>query len=258
MFFECPTCYTPFTTVKALKRHKRRYHPYTKEEQIMCKTCNMPFSDRYYLKRHISRSHRDEIPNLSIPLMKSSEDMDKTNLPTQDEIERDEVLENPQHINNVMHLNHSSTPQRSTDRVITDEAKKKAALPAAKSLLRNVQPKNIEYTEDLTDLAELQDRNTSLIKQNTLMLFNILKITKDLVKQVELNNTNQAKEAETRKHECKICNIQYKNSNSLSSHKSRYHPYKAIIDWSCKQCNLKFGDQRDLYIHNYRSHRSSL
>ena len=157
-----------------------------------------------------------------------------------------------------MHLNHSSTPQRSTDRVITDEAKKKAALPAAKSLLRNVQPKNIEYTEDLTDLAALQDRNTSLIKQNTLMLFNILKITKDLVKQVELNNTNQAKEAETRKHECKICNIQYKNSNSLSSHKSRYHPYKAIIDWGCKQCNLKFGDQRDLYIHNYRSHRSSL
>ena len=164
----------------------------------MCKTCNMPFSDRYYLKRHISRSHRDEIPNLSIPLMKSSEDMDKTNLPTQDEIERDDVLENPQHINNVMHLNHSSTPQRSTDRVITDEAKKKAALPAAKSLLRNVQPKNIEYTEDLTDLAALQDRNTSLIKQNTLMLFNILKITKDLVKQVELNNTHQAKEADTK------------------------------------------------------------
>ena len=112
--------------------------------------------------------------------------------------------------------------------------------------------------EDLTDLAALQDRNTSLIKQNTLMLFNILKITKDLVKQVELNNTHQAKEADTKKHECKICNIQYKNSNSLRSHKSRYLPYKAIIDWDCKQCNLKFGDQRDLYIHNYRSHRSSL
>ena len=224
----------------------------------MCKTCNMPFSDRYYLKRHISRSHRDEIPNLSIPLMKSSEDMDKTNLPTQDEIERDDVLENPQHINNVMHLNHSSTPQRSTDRVITDEAKKKAALAAAKSLLRNVQPKNIEYTEDLTDLAALQDRNTSLIKQNTLMLLNILNITKGLVRDVESNNIHQAKKPETRKHECKICNTQYKNSNSLRSHKSRYHPYKAIIDWSCKQCNLKFGDQRDLYIHNYRSHRSSL
>ena len=224
----------------------------------MCKTCNMPFSDRYYLKRHISRSHRDEIPNLSIPLMKSSEDMDKTNLPTQDEIERDDVFENPQHINNVMHLNHSSTPQRSTDRVITDEAKKKAALPAAKSLLRNVQPKNIEYTEDLTDLAALQDRNTSLIKQNTLMLLNILNITKGLVRDVESNNIHQAKKPETRKHKCKISNTQYKNSNSLRSHKSRYHPYKAIIDWSCKQCNLKFGDQRDLYIHNYRSHRSSL
>ena len=224
----------------------------------MCKTCNMPFSDRYYLKRHISRSHRDEISNLSIPLMKSSEDMDKTNLPAQDEIERDDVLENPQHINNVMHLNHSSTPQTSTDRVITDEAKKKAALPAAKSLLRNVQPKNIEYTEDLTDLAALQDRNTSLIKQNTLMLLNIFNITMGLLRDVESNNIHQVKKPEARKHECKICNIQYKNSNSLRSHKSRYHPYKPIIDWSCKQCNLKFGDQRDLYIHNYRSHRSLL
>ena len=157
-----------------------------------------------------------------------------------------------------MHLNHSSTPQRSTGRVITDEAEKKAPVVDAKSLIRNVEPKNIEYTEDLTDLAALQDRNTSLIKQNTLMLLNILNITKGLVRDVESNDIHQAKKPETIKHECKICNTQYKNSNSLGSHKSRYHPYKAIIDWSCKLCNLKFDDERGLYIHNYRSHRSSL
>ena len=259
MFFICPTCYTPFTTVKALKRHKRRYHPYTKEEQIVCKTCNMPFSDRYYLKRHISRCHRDEIPNPSIPLMKSSEDMDKTNLPTQAEIEGDDVLENPQPNNNVLHLNHSSTPQRSNGRVITDEAEKKAPVVDAKSLIRNVEPKNIEYTEDLTDLAALQDRNTSLIKQNTLMLLNILNITKGLVRDVESNNIHQAKKPESRKHECKICNTQYKNSQSLASHRYKTHPYKAIIDGVCKQCNLKFGDQRDLaQEHYYRFHRGSL
>ena len=141
MFFECPTCYSSFTTVKALKRHKRRYHPYTKEEQIVCKTCNMPFSDRYYLNRHISRCHRDEIPNLSIPLMKFSEDMDKTNLSTQAEIERDNDLENPQPVNKVLHLNHSCTSQRSTDRDITDEAEKKAAPAGANNLLSSLPKK---------------------------------------------------------------------------------------------------------------------
>ena len=107
--------------------------------------------------------------------------------------------------------------------------------------------------EDLTDLAALQDRNTSLIKQNTLMLLNILKITKGLLRDVESNNIHQVKKPEARKHECKICNIQYKNSRSLASHRYRSHPYKAIIKV------LKFGDQRDLAKeHYYRFHRISL
>ena len=87
------------------------------------------------------------------------------------------------------------------------------------------------------------------------MLFNILKIAKDLVKQVELNNTDQVKEEEAEKYVCEICNSQYKNRYSLASQKSRYH----TSDWDCKQCNLKFGDQRDLAKeHYYRFHRGSL
>ena len=87
------------------------------------------------------------------------------------------------------------------------------------------------------------------------MLLNILNITKGLVRDVESSNMQKP---DTKKHECKICNLEYKNSQSLASHRYRSHPYKAITDWSCKQCNVKFGDEGDLFIHNYRFHRSSL
>ena len=123
--------------------------------------------------------------------------------------------------------------------------------------LENNQDIDRNYYSELMKLAEVQNRNTAVIKQNSSMLLNILNITKGLVRDVESNDIHQAKKPETIKHECKICNTQYKNSNSLGSHKSRYHPYKAIIDWSCKLCNLKLDDKRGLYIHNYQSHRSS-
>ena len=111
------------------------------------------------------------------------------------------------------------------------------------------------YNSDLMMLAEVQRRNTAMIKENSLQLLKILNIVNSLVGDVESSNMQKP---DTKKHECKICNLEYKNSQSLASHRYRSHPYKAITDWSCKQCNVKFGDEGDLFIHNYRFHRSSL
>ena len=43
MFSACTLCYSNFSTPAALQRHERRFHPTTKNKQILCKPCNMPF-----------------------------------------------------------------------------------------------------------------------------------------------------------------------------------------------------------------------
>ena len=80
MNYTCATCYTVFTTTRSLKRHVRRFHPNTNEEQIICKTCNRPFSSNYYLNLHNSKSHHGEIPTLdNHPYIETSEDEDQSN-----------------------------------------------------------------------------------------------------------------------------------------------------------------------------------
>ena len=111
------------------------------------------------------------------------------------------------------------------------------------------------YNSDLMMLAEVQRRNTAMIKENSLQLLKILNITRGLARDVESSNMHQTKKPDTKENEGKICNS---FSHSLTSHRYRSHPYKTITDWSCKQCNVKFGDEGDLFIHNYRFHHSSL
>ena len=108
---------------------------------------------------------------------------------------------------------------------------------------------------ELMRLAEIQRRNTAMIKDNSALLLKILNITKDLVRDVESSDIHQTKKPDTQENKGKICNS---FSHSSTSHQHRSHPYKTVTHWSCKQCNLKFGDEKDLFIHKYRFHQSSL
>ena len=80
MFSACSSCYTNFTTPRALKRHKTRYHPNTREEQIMCKACNMPFSDQYYFKRHNAKYHNGKVSTMAISYMGAKQNKDYVNV----------------------------------------------------------------------------------------------------------------------------------------------------------------------------------
>ena len=69
MFSACTFCYSNFSTPAALKQHERRFHPTTRNTQILCEPCNMPFSNQYYFKRHNAKYHNDKVSSLNIPLM---------------------------------------------------------------------------------------------------------------------------------------------------------------------------------------------
>ena len=188
MFSVCATCYTSFTTPRALKRHERRYHPNTKEEQIICKSCNMPFSDEYYLKRHITKFHNGKVSTMDMSYM---------------------------------------------------ETKKNAAALAAQTILSshttpysipknrdsgNAQTINEDYTEKLLNLEINQQRNKDFIQENTMNLFKILEITRELARRFETSKEYQTVELNSKTYDCQICNRVFKNSNSLRNHKSRFHP----------------------------------
>ena len=166
MFSACASCYSNFSTPRALKRHERRYHPNTRKEQIVCKACNMPFSDQYYLKRHNMKYHNSKVSNL-------------------------ETL-------------HTKTYQNGDSGY--------------------AQAINEGNNEMLSKLVINQQRNTDYILKNSLILFKLLEIIKELTRDVELCKEYQAVENKTKTYSCEICNKIYKHSSSLSNHKSRFHP----------------------------------
>ena len=85
MFAACATCFTSFATLRALKLHERRYHPNSKEEQIVCKTCNIPFSDPNYLKRHIKKLHNSELSTVTSPCTETNQNKESGNTQTIDD-----------------------------------------------------------------------------------------------------------------------------------------------------------------------------
>ena len=82
MFSACASCYTNFSTPRALKRHERRYHPNTRKEQIVCKACNMPFSDQYYLKRHNMKYHNNKVSTMETPCTETYQNGESGNAQT--------------------------------------------------------------------------------------------------------------------------------------------------------------------------------
>ena len=166
MFSACITCYTPFTTLRALKRHNRRYHPNTREEQIMCKVCNLPFSNQYNLNQHNTKFHNGNQSTTASPSKETDQNSDS---------EKHETIIN-------------------------------------------------DYTSNLIFLEINQRRNSDFIRRNTMNLFQILEITKELARRIEAIKEYQTVELNSKTYDCQICNKLFKNSNSLSTHKSRFHP----------------------------------
>ena len=82
MFSACTSCYSNFSTPRALKRHERRYHPNTRKEQIVCKACNMPFSDQYYLKRHNMKYHNSKVSTMETPCTETYQNGESGNAQT--------------------------------------------------------------------------------------------------------------------------------------------------------------------------------
>ena len=88
----------------------------------------------------------------------------------------------------------------------------------------NDQTVNEDYTEILSNLVINQRRNAEFIQQNTMDLLKILEITKELTRLFEAGKEYQTEEIQTKTYSCQICNKKFKNSNTLSHHKSRFHP----------------------------------
>ena len=82
MFSACTLCYSNFSTPAALQRHERRFHPTTRNKQILCKPCNMPFSNQYYFKRHNAKYHNDKVSSLIIPHMDTKQNEESGTIQT--------------------------------------------------------------------------------------------------------------------------------------------------------------------------------
>ena len=89
-------------------------------------------------------------------------------------------------------------------------------------------------------------------------LLKFLELTKELASAVKAMKEYQAEEIKTKTYSCEICNKIYKNSASLTSHRSKFHSVKSTIDLNCYKCVKLFSNERDLAVHNYRFHRVSL
>jgi len=122
----------------------------------------------------------------------------------------------------------------------------------------NAQTVKEDYTEKLRNLEINQQRNADFLQENTMNLFKLLEITKELARRFETCKEYQAEEIKTKTYSCAICNKIFKSSNSLRSHRSRYHSVKSTIDLNCYKCKELFTNERDLAVHNYRFHRVSL
>ena len=122
----------------------------------------------------------------------------------------------------------------------------------------NAQSVKEDYTEKLRNLEIIQQRNTDLIRGNTMNLAKILEITEALARRIGVNKEYQAEEIKNKTFSCEICNKIYKNSANLTRHRSRFHRVKSTIDLNCYKCKELFPSERDLAVHNYRFHRVSL
>lgn len=263
MNYTCATCYTVFTTTRSLKRHVRRFHPNTNEEQIICKTCKRPFSSNYYLNLHNLKSHHGEIPTLNNSYIETSEDEDQSNNGGDStEQEEDEYIE--------LGLCYSGGR---ADRPKLQESDRKEFLQGCKSETYETPARDDvrlddesgetetfdnDYTKNLLNLGITQQRNTAFIQQNTLHLLKILEITKELVRDFEAGKEYQAKKLKTKIFNCQTCNRAFGDSASLTTHRYRYHRVKSSTDCRCQQCNSIFSNEKNLAIHNYRFHRASL
>ena len=69
-----------------------------------------------------------------------------------------------------------------------------------------------------------QQRNADFIQQNTMNLFKILEITRELARRFEAGKEYQAEDVKSKTYTCQMCNKVFKHSSSLSQHKSRFHP----------------------------------
>jgi hypothetical protein len=88
----------------------------------------------------------------------------------------------------------------------------------------NTQTVKEDYTEKLHNLEINQQRNEEYILKNSLNLFKLLELTKELVGNIEAMKEYQAGENKSKTYSCGICGKIYKNSSSLSNHKSTFHP----------------------------------
>ena len=89
---------------------------------------------------------------------------------------------------------------------------------------RNAQTVKEDYTEKLRNLEINQQRNADFIHGNTVDLGKIFEITEELARRIEVSKEYQAGGIKTKIYCCEICNRKFKNSNTLSHHKSRFHP----------------------------------
>ena len=109
MFSACALCYSNFSTPSALKQHERRFHPTTRNKQILCEPCNMPFSNQYYFKRHNAKYHNSKVSSLTTPYMdtKQNEESGNTQIVKEDYTERLHNLERNQEKNEEFILKNS-------------------------------------------------------------------------------------------------------------------------------------------------------
>ena len=109
-------------------------------------------------------------------------------------------------------------------------------------------------TEDF-NLEINQPRNKDFVQENAMNLF---KVAEELARGFEASKEYQAEEIKSKTYSCAICNKIFKNSASLTRHRSRFHSVKSTIDLNCYKCKELFTNERDLAVHNYRFHRVSL
>ena len=87
----------------------------------------------------------------------------------------------------------------------------------------NTQTVKDDYTEKLRNLEINQQRGEEYILKNSLYQLKHLELTKQLASAVKAMKEYQAGENKSKTYSCGICGKIYKNSNSLSNHKSTFH-----------------------------------